>query len=295
MPPFLVAVTRKAAMEKIRLQGHRDLELAVQTAGSAKRPALVLLHGWPHSHTLYAPVIDPLGTNFFVLAFDLPDVGKSHGAPPSAEKTVLADIVLSAAEQMDAHDIVVAGIDVGGMIAFAAARDHGKRIRGAVVANTAIPGLDPWQALISDPRIWHFGFHKVPGLPEALVQGRQRKYFDYFTDVLAGDPKAVSDEYRQGFADAYVRPSALKAGFDWYRAFDADAKHNVEPATIETPLHYLRGDADGRQPDDYLPGLRRAGVRRLTSEVLERCGEYAPIEAPRAFIRAVTGFVSTLS
>jgi hypothetical protein len=36
-------------------------------------------------------------------------------------------------------------------------------------------------------------------------------------------------------------------------------------------------------------------VRRLTSEVLERCGEYAPIEAPRAFIRAVTGFVSTLS
>ncbi|KQU64556.1 MULTISPECIES: alpha/beta fold hydrolase [unclassified Rhizobacter] len=280
-------------MEKIELADH-GVEIAVRRAGVASRPALLLLHGWPHSHALYEPVIDALAERFFVLAPDLPAVGESRGAPSSAEKTVLADVLLAAAERAGAHDIVVAGIDVGGMIAFAAARDHGRRIRGAVVTNTVIPGLDPWEQLLADPRIWHFAFHAIPELPETMVQGRQRPYFDYFCDLLAGHKSAVTDAYRERFAAAYARPQALKAGFDWYRALAADAKHNARPKAIETPLLYLRGDADGRSPDDYLPGLRRAGARELTAAVLPDCGEFAPLEAPRAFVDALVRFAPSL-
>ncbi|NKI97345.1 alpha/beta hydrolase [Rhizobacter sp. SG703] len=276
-------------MEKIELADH-GVEIAMRLAGIASRPALLLLHGWPHSHALYEPVIDALAERFFVLAPDLPAIGESRGAPGSAEKTVLADVLLAAAERAGARDIVVAGIDVGGMIAFAAARDHGRRIRGAVVTNTVVPGLDPWEKLLADPRIWHFAFHAIPELPETMVQGRQRPYFDYFSDLLAGHASAVTDAYRERFAAAYARPEALKAGFDWYRALAADAKHNARPKAIETPLLYLRGDADGRSPDDYLPGLRRAGVRELTAAVLADCGELAPLEAPRAFIDALMRF-----
>ena len=276
-------------MEKIELADH-GVEIAVQLAGVASRPALLLLHGWPHSHALYAPVVDALAERFFVLAPDLPAVGESRGAPASAEKTVLADVLLAAAERAGARDIVVAGIDVGGMIAFAAARDHGRRIRGAVVTNTVVPGLDPWEKLLADLRIWHFAFHAIPELPETMVQGRQRPYFDYFCDLLAGRAHAVTDAYRERFAAAYARPEALKAGFDWYRALAADAKHNARPKAIDTPLLLLRGDADGRSPDDYLPGLRRAGVRELTAAVLPDCGEFAPLEAPRAFVDALMRF-----
>jgi len=276
-------------MEKIELADH-GVEIAMRLAGIASRPALLLLHGWPHSHALYEPVIDALAERFFVLAPDLPAIGESRGAPGSAEKTVLADVLLAAAERAGARDIVVAGIDVGGMIAFAAARDHGRRIRGAVVTNTVVPGLDPWEKLLADPRIWHFAFHAIPELPETMVQGRQRPYFDYFSDLLAGHASAVTDAYRERFAAAYARPEALKAGFDWYRALAADAKHNARPKAIETPLLYLRGDADGRSPDDYLPGLRRAGVRELTAAVLADCGEFAPLEAPRAFVDALMRF-----
>lgn len=276
-------------MDRIQLAGH-GVEIAMETAGVASRPALLLLHGWPHSHALYEPVLRDLSERFFVLAPDLPEIGESRGAPKSAEKTVLADVMLAAAEQAGGHDIVVAGIDVGGMIAFAAARDHGHRIRGAVVTNTVIPGLEPWQKLLADPRIWHFAFHSIPELPETMVQGRQRPYFDYFTNALAGNAKAVTEAHRARFAQAFQRPEALKAGFDWYRALAADAKHNARPKAIETPLLYLRGDADGRTPDDYLPGLRGAGVRHLTGAVLKGSGEFAPLEAPTAFVEALTQF-----
>jgi pimeloyl-ACP methyl ester carboxylesterase len=170
----------------IRIQ---DMRLGASFAGEASRPALLLLHGWPQSRALYEGVLEPLSIDFFVLALDLPEVGESRGAPASAEKSILADIALAAAESVGARDILIAGLDVGGMIAFAAARDHSTRISGAIVMNTVIPGIEPWSEILADPRIWHFAFHAIPDLPEILVRGHERVYFDFFTDFLSGDPK----------------------------------------------------------------------------------------------------------
>ena len=269
---------------------YKGLTLGLLAAGDPAQPAIVLLHGWPHSKELYAPVLGALAADHFVLAFDLPAIGDSRGMPPSAEKTVLADIVIGAAERAGARSMVVAGLDVGGMVAYAAARDRGRRVKGAVVMNTVIPGIDPWDQVLADPRIWHFAFHALPGLPELLVAGHQRAYFDFFTDFLAGRKEAVTEAHRAAFASAYERPEALKAGFDWYRAMQADASHNSQPQVIDTPIIFLRGDADARSPDDYLPALKAAGARHIKGEVLRGSGEFAPLEVPEAFTAALRSF-----
>ncbi|RVB69265.1 alpha/beta hydrolase [Mesorhizobium sp. M7A.F.Ca.CA.002.03.2.1] len=266
-----------------------DMQLAVSTAGDPRRPALILLHGWPHSRNIYDGVLDELGTRYFTLAFDLPEIGESRGTPPSAEKKVLADIVISAAEALGAKSIVVAGFDVGGMIAFAAARHHGGRIVGAVPMNTVIPGLHPWTKVVANPGIWHFAFHAVPELPELLVTGHQRAYFDFFFDLLAGRPEALTNEMRETLTQAYARPEALKAGFDWYRAFKQDAEANA-PARIEVPILYIRGDADFGSIDDYLEGLRMSGAKNLQGHMIANCGEFLPIEAPAEFVKALVEF-----
>jgi pimeloyl-ACP methyl ester carboxylesterase len=273
----------------------KDLTLAYREAGNASRPALVLLHGWPHSSAIYANVLDELGRDAYVLAFDLPDIGGSRGAPPSAEKHVLADIVLTAAETLGARSIVLAGFDVGGMITFAAAREHGSRIVGAVVAHTVIPGLEPWSKVIADPRIFHFALHAIPRLPETLVTGRERPYFDFFFDILSKNPRSLSEELRTTLVKAYERPEALTAGFDWYRAFERDAARNRQPRRIDVPMLYLRGDADGRHVEDYVAGLRAGGVTNLDSATLANSGEYLPVEAPQEFCRRLRGFRAFLS
>jgi len=269
---------------------HEGLKLGVLSAGDRNKPALVLLHGWPQSKDVWDAVIDDLASDHFVLAFDLPEIGDSRGAPRSAEKKELARIVLGAAEQAGARSIVVAGFDVGGMVAYAAARDHAQRIAGAVIMNTVLPGLDPWDAVLADPRVWHFAFHKIPALPELLVAGHQRAYFDFFTEVLVGNKPAVTERHRSAFARAYERPEALAAGFDWYRALAADAERNRQRKDIDVPLLYLRGDADGGSPDKYLPALKDAGAKRVTGGVLPRSGEVAPLEAPEALTRALRTF-----
>jgi pimeloyl-ACP methyl ester carboxylesterase len=267
-----------------------DLTVAAEVAGDPRNPALLLLHGWPHNHRVYDTVIQAFAADFFTIAPDLPGIGDSIGAPPTGEKAVLADLILRVSEKLGAKDIVVAGFDVGGMISFAAAREHGTRIRGAVVANTVIPGIEPWAMVISNPHIWHFAFHAIPDLPELLVTGHQREYFDYFTNFLAGRKEAVTEKFRAAFADAYERSDSLKVGFDWYRALEADAKTNMRHKRIATPMLYLRGDADGRGIDDYVAGLEAIGVEALTHKVITGAGEFLPLEAPEAFVEVVRDF-----
>jgi pimeloyl-ACP methyl ester carboxylesterase len=175
------------------------------------------------------------------------------------------------------------------MIAFAAARDHSERIVGAVVANTVIPGIDPWSKVIANPHIWHFAFHNIPKLPETLVSGHERSYFDFFFDLLAKNKEALDDDLRAELTRAYQRQEALSAGFDWYRAFEEDADHNSKHKPIELPLLYLRGDADG-DIAEYAQGLRSAGASNLHTRVIANSGEYLPVEAPEEFCRALAEF-----
>jgi pimeloyl-ACP methyl ester carboxylesterase len=268
------------------------LRLSCRKAGKSSQPCLVLLHGWPQTSLAWEGILDELGEDHYALAFDLPGVGDARGVPPSAEKTVLADVMLGAAEKLGGRDIIIAGYDVGGMIAFAAARDHASRIKGAVVMNTVIPGLSPWTRILSDPRIFHFALHNIRDLPETLVQGRERKYFDFFYDALAADPKKLSGENRAAYARGYSRSEALKAGFDWYRAMAKDAEHNSRPASFAVPMLYLRGDGGAATSgmEDYVEGLRQAGVSDLATAILPHCGEYAPEEAPQALITALRNF-----
>ena len=95
-------------MRSVTIETH-GLKLGLLAAGNTARPGLLLLHGWPQSSRAYDLVIDELGQDHFVLAADLPAIGMSQGLPPSAEKTVLADVVLAGAERAGARSLVVAG------------------------------------------------------------------------------------------------------------------------------------------------------------------------------------------
>ena len=158
-----------------------------------------------------------------------------------------------------------------------------------MVMNTVLPGIAPWEEILADPRIFHFALHALPALPEILVAGRQRKYFDFFYDFMAGDKAAITEDARNEYAMAYQRPESLTTGFDWYRALVNDAKHNSRKKQIEVPILYVRGDADGRKPDDYLPPIREMGALNIEGKVIPG-GEYVAEEAPKQLIAAIREF-----
>jgi len=280
--------------KRIQIKGGGQ-QLSALSAGSPDRPALVLLHGWPLCPAIWEPVIEPLSERHFVLAFDLPGTGKSTGDNIQTLKSEIAGAIIGAAEEAGARDIIVGGVDVGGMIAFSAARDHGERIAGAVIMNTVIPGLDPWEEVLANPQIWHFAFHQLPELPETVIRGRERPYFDFFLDFLAGDKSRIGEQVRQACVEQYVTQAALKTGFDWYRTMPQDAERNARPKVIDTPILYLRGDADGRSIDPYLDGLRKAGAEKVFGKTLEGSGEILSLETPDKLVEALNQFSAELA
>ena len=79
----------------------------------------------------------------------------------------------------------VVGHDIGLMVAYAYAAQFPAEVTKLVVMDAFLPGVDGWEAVYNNPAIWHFRFNGPT--PEALVQGRERTYFEHFWNDFAAD------------------------------------------------------------------------------------------------------------
>ncbi len=271
------------------------LQLHLVEAGSPEHPAIVFLHGWPESWITFAGVMDRLRGDAPVIALDLPGVGGSPTPAPAHDKRTLAAIVRRTIEALELSRVTLVGHDIGGQIVYAGLRDRPAAQVRAVIMNVAVPGIDPWTEVTRNPHIWHFGFHAVPDLPEQLVSGRQTVYFDFFYDRLSAAPDGVSRAQRAAYADAYARPDARHAGFEWYRAFQRDEQDNASDRgqPVDIPVLYLRGEKEpGIDLTRYVTGLREAGPRRVRGDVIPGSGHFAPDERPDDVAAALRTFIA---
>ena len=254
--------------------------------GEAESVCVLFLHGWPENWTAFQHVMGPLSEEAHVVAIDLPGIGGSETPPISNDKRTLAKYVRGVIEKMKLNNVTLVGHDVGGQIVFAYLHEYPNELKSAVIMNVAIPGVDPWSEVERNPHIWHFGFHSVPELPEKLVTGNERIYFDFFYNILSTSG-GVSEEARETFVNAYTRPTALSTGFDWYRAFSQDEKDNLSVKggeAVGTPVLYLRGKDESGNMESYLKGFRESGLRNVRGEVIAKSGHFLPIEQPEGVL-----------
>jgi pimeloyl-ACP methyl ester carboxylesterase len=101
------------------------------------------------------------------------------------------------------------------MVAYAFARRAPERVRGVLLLESPLAGIEPWNELKADPGLWHFGFHQTPNLPEELLAGREYIYLrkGFLTS------ERISDAKVRRYAAAYAAPDHLRAGLEYYRAF----------------------------------------------------------------------------
>jgi pimeloyl-ACP methyl ester carboxylesterase len=267
-------------------------QLHVVTAGDpARDESILFLHGWPQEWSSMRQLMMYASQNRSVAALDLPGIGGSLTAAASGAKSTIARRVIELIDTLRLRNVTVVGHDVGGMVAFACLRAGPARFRAAVIMSVVIPGLKPWEEVLRNPHIWHFGFHNIPVLPELLVAGKERAYFDFFFNNIAAHPERIDKAARERYVAAYDRPSALKAGFDWYRGFAEDAKENAVTDAIETPVLYLRGTHEPGDISSYADGLRTAGIKRLYTALVEDSGHFTPEEQPAGVWREIERFL----
>ncbi|WP_343704657.1 alpha/beta hydrolase [Chitinophaga sp.] len=280
-------------MKPVVFKDHQVLVNGVSThvieAGSG-RP-IVFLHGYPQSGAAFEPVMNLLANSFHVLAPDLPGIGKS-GKIPGADKKSVAAFIDAFLQQMGLTDVVMAGHDIGGMVTYSCLRHFPARVSKAVIMDTAVPGIAPWEEVKRNPFIWHFAFFAVPSLPEALITGKQKELFNYFYDTLAASPAAIPEGRRNRYVSAYQEPDALRTSLEWYRAFLQDEKDNAEKRLINTPVMYVRGEKEPGRIEEYINGFKESGLQNITGKVIPGSGHFSPEEQAEALANAIAEFLA---
>lgn len=119
------------------------------------------------------------------------------------------------------------GHDIGGMIVHAYATLYPEATASVTWGECPLPGSTFYHNTKNSPLVWHFTFHAVPDLPEALVQGREKIYLKHFFERLGQNPAAISNHDLDVYATAYAQPGAMRCGFNVYRTFETDGEMNV--------------------------------------------------------------------
>lgn len=271
---------------------------------------LVLLHGFPQTSWQWRHVIEPFAeAGYRVIAPDYRGAGNSSrprsdpGYPADLRgETKLArggytkwemaeDIHLLLRDHLGLTEpAFVLGLDIGSMVATAYAFRYRDDIRALGYGEASQPGTSFYDRIKHTPTEWHFLFHQVLDLPEALVAGRERLYLQYFYDRLGARPTAVDTD---AFVRAYEQPGAMRAGFDLYRAFDQDAR-DIRAALesggkLKIPCLGLYGDASL----SHRSAVEEVGheiAEVVTVEGIAGAGHWMADENPEGLVESVLRF-----
>ncbi|MEU3962107.1 alpha/beta hydrolase [Streptomyces buecherae] len=266
----------------------RGVELNVATAGSG--PAVLLLHGFPHTWRVWSHVIGELAEHHRVIAPDLRGLGASARPTDGYDAGSLAHDAEALLDALGEDTASVVGIDAGTPPAFLLAMRRPDRVRRLVVMESLLGGLPGAEDFLAGGPPWWFGFHAEPGLAETVLVGHEAPYVDWFLRAgTLGD--GVPAALRDAFVRAYTGGEALRCAFAYYRALPTSARQlrrAVAAGRLTVPTLAVGARPVGRALERQL----RPVADDLTGHLIEDCGHIIPLHRPRALLALLGPFLA---
>lgn len=244
---------------------------------------ILLLHGFPLDAGMWAPQLEAPPEGWRVIAPDLPGFG---GSPASPDDTLTmdaaADAVAGLAADLGLRGVVVAGLSMGGYVAFALQRRHPALFRALVLCDTRA-GADSEEVrrgrLQAAARVVREGTDEfIDGLVPKLLSPR----------TVAARPELVA-AVRDMMAEA--SPQAVAAALLGMAA-RPDASGQLREFSV--PALVVVGEDDSISPVTEVQLLARA-IPGASLEIINDAGHLPNLENPAAFNTALARFLARLS
>ena len=252
-------------------------------------PAVVLLHGYAQTSHMWRPLMPVLAASHTVIAPDLRGAGGSARPPAGYDKKTLARDVHGLVRQLGHQPVALVGHDIGLMVAYAYAAQYPGEVGKVVLMDAFLPGVGNWKDVWLMRDLWHFHFYGET--PLALVKGRERIYFEHFWNDFAADrTRSVREADRRIYAAAYARADGMRAGFEYFKAFEQDAKDFAAFAAtkLDMPVLVLTGE---KASGAFLIEQAKLVATNVSGTVVKGSGHWLMDEAPEQVVPAIVAFL----
>ena len=289
--------------EKRRVATGIQISFRIGGAG----PPLLLLHGYPQTHLMWAQMAPQMAQQFTVIMSDLRGYGDSD-KPESDPRHATYSFRAMAEDQVDLMETLgygqfaVAGHDRGARVTHRMCLDHADRVTQAAVLDIA-PTLTLYERADMSFAMGYYEWFLLPQpepFPEKLIGADPKFYLQYellgWSQNKELDIASIFDseclaEYERCFCD----PATIHATCEDYRAaasidLEHDRSDRESGRKIQCPLLVLWGDANQvLQKFDMLECWREVSDNTVEGHALP-CGHYLPEEVPQEVFEAFKSF-----
>ncbi len=274
------------------------LAFTIDEVGTGDRVALCL-HGFPESRFSWRHQLAPLAAlGWRAIAPDLRGYGETS-RPKGVASYALRHLVADAAALFDAlgaRERLLVGHDWGAVVAWAFAIERARPLAGLVIMNVPHPAV--FRAVLARSwaqrrRSWYVAFFQLPVLPELLLKADGARAIGQMFSGMAVDKSAFSQEVLQRYRDDALRPGAMTAMLNYYRANAAAILRVAGPTPmIETPTLMIWGEQDAALGLELTEGYTPL-VADFTLERLPGVSHWVQQEAPAAVNARLGAWLAT--
>ena len=273
------------------------------TAGQGE--PLLLLHGTPKTNFYWHKLIPLLTEHFTVVAPDLRGFGYTDKPPVDEGYDSLTNSqdVAELMQQLGHSRYHVHGEDRGAEFAYAVAATQRDKVMTLSFCEMMLSGfgLEEWSNFEPEKIsaqfnqkgvwLWHIPFFWIPHLPEMLITGHEREFWEFWIKAETWNPTAISDEAITEWISCLKAPGGLRGCLETYRAGLKNARINKELASTKLTLPVMTVGA----PEFFGPlveqQMRNVSVNVERAEVFDECGHSLALEAEQRLAKMLREFM----
>ena len=277
-----------------------ETEIKMRFAIGGKGPALMLVHGHPHTHIIWRKVAPLLAQKYTVVLPDLRgygDTDKPESTPdhrPYSKKEMAKDLI-SLMKLLNRPTFAFVGHDRGARVGHRLALDYPESVTKAVFVDIA-PTATMYALTnkeFATKYFWWFFLIQPEPFPEKLIGFDPDYFLHHHIDGQIKIKGCVEDKAFDEYLRCYKDPRTIHAICEDYRAaatIDLDDDKEDADKKIQCPLYLLWG-ARGTVGKLYdVVGTWKEKAVTVSGEALD-CGHSPEEECPSGFLEKVLAFL----
>ena len=269
------------------------VKLHYRTAGEGE--TVLLVHGWLGTSYTWRHVAPRLvAAGFRVVAPDMRGYGDSDKPATGYDGLALVEdlrqLLAQAGASGPAH---VVGWDMGALPAFLFAAHYPAEVATLTYLDEPLPAVNLAELTTfrkeTHGGYWHFGFNYAPDLPEALITGREREFWQYLHGLMLFNPAAITDEDLREYLRTYAAPGGIRGSVGWYRAALTTTDQFVDVIArgkLTLPVLGYGGQYGTAGVKEQLAAV----AEHVEGGIIPNCGHMVAEEAPEFLTNALIHF-----